>query len=56
MEQRVGFVTGETKKDKVAHYPAQRVTESMTDDQKRFVKGWNDMRKKLLEHGLMEEK
>jgi hypothetical protein len=46
----------EEPKDKMPHVPASKITKEMTDGQKEFVRGWNAMRQKLLDAGLMESK
>lgn len=51
--------TGEVKRvsgKKLAHRPLFEVNEKTKKEQLGFIEGWNEMRKCLIENGLMEEK
>lgn len=42
--------------DKLPYYTPIKVTKDMDENQKAFFTKYNDMQKKLIEHGLMESK
>ncbi len=55
-EWAVGGSTINPTASKIPYIPSQRITDKMTDDQKRGVQMWNMMRQALLDNGLMETK
>jgi hypothetical protein len=42
--------------DLIEHYEPLKIEKDASDGQKEFVRRYNNMRKKLLESGLMQEK